>query len=305
VLASAIYYGFGRPSPADDGPREVAQNVAASGPALASPAGKASAKGAAEPSPFHPLDPVLWAEIVPPFELYDAIDPAVQQLRSQYGVELYLPRSAVLDVEGKLTGSRPTAAQISAAALALQRELARYPREFITAIAFQRLVLIEGVKLRGVPAGAFVMAPAGTMIATATGLSDPLRVHHEIFHFADYRLNGRPPDDRAWTALNSAGMSYGRGGRQMVASAGGEYSRLIEARRDLPGFVTAYAQSAPEEDRAEVFATLVTRQTLAAELAASDPVIAAKMRYVGDALERLHPGTRAAVIPIPFHAAPR
>jgi hypothetical protein len=242
------------------------------------------------PAGLHPLDPQLWTEVAAPFEPLDALDPAAQELRDHYGIHFYVPKTAELNVEhGKLTGTRPTPAQISEAALALRKELARYPSEFIAAIGFQRLVLIEGLKHKGVPASAFAIAPAAAMLATPAMFSNPFGLHHELFHFADYRLLGRPPDDSAWIALNAPGTRYGSGGRRMVASTTGSYGRLNEPRRDLPGFVTEYATSAPEEDRADVFAMLLAQPTLSTELAASDPAIAAKMRYVTAAVERLCP----------------
>ena len=80
-----------------------------------------------------------------------------------------------------------------------------------------------------------------------------------------------------------------------MAQASGDPQQLRAPRRDLPGFVTAYAQSAAEEDRAEVFATLIERRPLALELIANDPVIAAKCRFVLDAIGRIHPGMREAL----------
>ena len=89
--------------------------------------------------------------------------------------------------------------------------------------------------------------------------------------------------DRRWEALNRTGFSYGYGGRDM---RGPEATPM---REDLPGFVSLYATSALEEDKAEIFAFMMARPTAMRRLAARDEVIAAKMAYVTSVVAALAP----------------
>jgi hypothetical protein len=77
--------------------------------------------------------------------------------------------------------------------------------------------------------------------------------------------------DHAWLALNPDGFRYGRGGRSMRAPSAGAFTR------DVPGFVTRYATSALEEDKAELFAFMLTEPAAVASLAESDAVLARKV----------------------------
>jgi len=252
------------------------------------------ASPAAGQAGLQPLDAGMWATVAADFHLYEAREQAVKELRDTYGIDIYVPRTPELNLEGgKLTGSLPSPAMISEAAVGVKDGLARYPREFVQRIGFQHLVLIVDLRHKGVSPGAFVMAPAGAMVANPKGLSG-YHFQHELFHFADYRLFGWPPRSEGWSKLHPH-AAYGAGGRQAVAQAGSDPQQLRAPRRDLPGFVTAYAQSAAEEDRAEVFATLIERRPLALELIANDPVIAAKCRFVIDAIVGIQPGLREAL----------
>ena len=285
------------PPPSTNLPRSVViahPEIAAAAPAAEVARDSLPGRTAAGQAGLEALNPGMWATVAADFELYEAREPAVQELRNTYGLDIYVPRTTELNLEGgKLTGSLPSPAMISEAAGGVKATLARYPAKFVQRIGFQHLVLIANLRHKGVAPGAFVMGPAGAMVANPQGLSG-YHFHHELFHFADYRLFGWPPRCESWSKLHPE-AAYGSGGRQAVAQAGGDPQQLRAPRRDLPGFVTVYAQSAAEEDRAEVFATLIERHPLALELIASDPVIAAKCRFVLDAIERIHPGMREAL----------
>jgi hypothetical protein len=98
-------------------------------------------------------------------------------------------------------------------------------------------------------------------------------VHHEVFHFLDYADDDQVRADPAWEKLNDRWFVYGSGGRfQRDPKSSG--------RAELPGFVTRYAQSALEEDKAETFAFwMIDRPWLSAR-AKTDPVLAAKLAAI-------------------------
>lgn len=54
---------------------------------------------------------------------------------------------------------------------------------------------------------------------------------------------------------------------------------------DLPGFLSGYATSGVEEDKAETFAFAVTRAPMVKARAATDPALRAKLAELGRRLE--------------------
>jgi len=124
-----------------------------------------------------------------------------------------------------------------------------------------------------------VNAPMGTVVWT---------LHHEIYHFADLADDGQLTHDPAWIAL-TPGFAYGGGGRSMRAIwAAGPGSAPS-------GFVTGYATSGPEEDKAETFAAVMAGDAVLRTKLQQDPVLRAKVSLLGDRLESLAPGSRALV----------
>lgn len=254
----------------------------------------AEAQGRPPGEKLRPLDAAVWAEVSVDFEPVHLDHSALRTLDDAYGIGIFVPRAQRLDVEqGKLTGTRPSDSVVATVASALRDHLARYPRSFVQSLGFERVVLIEGGKHKGVPMGGFVMSPAGALFATPRLFSSQRGMSHELFHFIDYRLVSLQAGN--WSALNRPGTQYGAGGRAVVAQHVGAAAKLQETRRDLPGFVSLYAMSAPEEDRAELFAVMVTQPSTARDLARSDAVIANKTKYILDTLDQISPGTAHAL----------
>lgn len=136
--------------------------------------------------------------------------------------------------------------------------LEQYSADWLQAQRLRDIVLLKDLKVAGqarvaMPApeqDALVYADNGALLCAA-GMQ--LRVHHEFYHFIEYRRFGdfyyRDP---AWLALNPPALRYGAGG----ASA---YRRDFQnLGHPQPGAVSAYALYGPEEDKAEVFAWLQT-----------------------------------------------
>lgn len=79
-------------------------------------------------------------------------------------------------------------------------------------------------------------------------------IHHEFYHLIEIALNGKMfYRDRKWRKINDRDFEYGEGGA--AAYSDPAYRRT---EHPLPGFVSAYATYAVEEDKAEVFAYLMS-----------------------------------------------
>lgn len=73
-------------------------------------------------------------------------------------------------------------------------------------------------------------------------------IHHEFFHFIDYKDDGEVYEDKVWKKLSPPEFKYGRGGYSVQS----DFTQGFVTDK-IPGFITRYATSGVEEDKAEVF----------------------------------------------------
>jgi hypothetical protein len=200
--------------------------------------------------------------------------PAASELADACGVEL-LTATEAFDLgaaSGKVSAEPPSAAAVATFVPLLGRELGRYPGRFLPRCNLRRVLLCgrlsqEGQSIPSLP------NVEGTLLLDLTGDEAYVRhlVHHEVFHFFDHADDGHLGNDEAWAALNPPRFRYGDGGRSMRTPG----TAVFDA--PLPGFVSLYATSAVEEDKAEVFALALSEPALASSFQARDPILAAKL----------------------------
>lgn len=196
---------------------------------------------------------------------------------------------------GAITCGPPRAPHLATAKKALARELGRYPSGFLKKARLRRVVFCEDLEENGRPIPSLPNYEATLLVdvdASETFLSR--LVHHEVFHFVDYADDGIVVRDPAWEALNRADFRYEGGGRV-----------VRDPEATLPvgpeGFVTRYATAALEEDKAEIFAWLMTDKALVAGKSRADAVLAAKVARLDTIVQTFFPETRG---PRPYGTAP-
>ena len=203
-----------------------------------------------------------------------ALSALATELHAHTGVELLEPHG-VFRIElpnGVVTGDPPRDAVALAAAAVVAEELRLLPPDFLEAAGLRRILLCEGLHEAGQPIPSLPNHHS-TLLLDVDAPPAFLRrlLHHEIFHFADLADDGTVKRDIDWEALNPTGFAYGHGGRSMRLPAASEPDpRLV-------GFVTPYAQAAVEEDKAEIFAFMMTAPAELSRRAAQDGVLAAKI----------------------------
>ncbi len=173
---------------------------------------------------------------------------------------------------GPLRGGPPRAEARERAIAVLGRELGRYSAGWLAKAGLARVVLSADLTEDGAPIPS--LPNYLQTLFVDVGVSEVYLarlVHHEVFHFFDRATRGRITVDPEWDALNAPGFAYGTGGRSMRASWVGE------PRRDLTGFVTSYATSAVEEDKAELYSFAMTAGPAIREQAAGDPALQKKL----------------------------
>lgn len=207
-------------------------------------------------------------------------------LHETHGVEILHIRSDFelrLD-DRELTGTAAEPSALAAATVRAVDELSLYPSGFLRASRLRRVALCTGLHENGRPIPSLPNYE-NTMLLDVGARPEFVRrlIHHEVFHFADLADDDQVLSDPAWEALNPAGFDYGHGGRDMRDPAA---SGLTE---DRPGFLTRYATSALEEDKAEVFAFLMVRPHEVARRARQDGILAAKARRIRTIVQGLDP----------------
>jgi hypothetical protein len=109
--------------------------------------------------------------------------------------------------------------------------------------------------------------------------------HHEFYHMLDYADSSRALAISEWSRANPNSFRYGSGGRTAYDDPRDNYS----IRHPSNGFITLYATAGLEEDRAEVFSTLVVMPMRILAEAGSDSVLSHKIELVRQHLARMCP----------------
>jgi hypothetical protein len=191
---------------------------------------------------------------------------------------------------GPVHGVAPRPARAAETKAIVTRELARYPRALLERVKLKGVVFADDLAEGENPIPSLPNVGGLLLLDVGSAERDLVRVfHHEIYHFVDLADDGALTPDPAWDALNARGFAYGAGGRTLRAAW------AAKSADDLAGFVSGYATSAVEEDKAETFAFAVARpDTLRARLA-EDPVLAAKAREIARRVGALDDSAPAAL----------
>ncbi|MGK5034670.1 hypothetical protein [Janthinobacterium sp. LB3P118] len=166
----------------------------------------------------------------------------------------------------------------------------RYPAGVFAETGLRHVVLVKDLSVDGqrrlaMPAPEIdSVVYADNLLAAMCPSGMELRVHHEYYHFIEYRLfNDFYYRDPAWLALNPPGTAYGQGG---ATAYGKGFQNLGHPH---PGLVSLYAAYGPEEDKAEVFGWMMTPAYTVRlqQWTALDPALLAKREKLMEVLGTL------------------
>jgi hypothetical protein len=202
------------------------------------------------------------------------------------GIEVLTPeRDFQLEAgSAALTGKPADALVVERALAPLAVELSRYPKAFLQRARFRRLLLCAALH-EGDNAIPSLPNYHGALVLDVDADAPFLRrlVHHEVFHFADYADDDQLSHDPAWSALNDRYFVYGSGGRFLRTPGAGRFTDKT------PGFVSEYATSALEEDKAETFAMRMVAPRALELRGQMDEIVRAKSAAVEAQLRKLSP----------------
>ncbi len=215
-------------------------------------------------------------------------EPQVDEFKEfddKLGITVAIPQESFVVEAGDylVTGKGPKRSYVKRYTPLLFSELSIYPLDLITKCEVRRIVLCAGLSLSQGAIAAVSDLRTGTLyLDVRRGSHDRayqrLVIHHELFHFVDYRDNGLF-DDEQWAKLNSKDFKYGNGGHHYQDDVLG--SRLTDS---TPGILTNYSMSGIAEDKAELFANLIVNPAYVRRRATRDVVIESKVKAMKELL---------------------
>jgi len=196
-------------------------------------------------------------------------------------IELAAEGQSVLSWGYRIQFGAPTAWDVQVFTERGLPELSRYPASLLDESGLDTVVLCSKLRVNGQRLNGLALPERGTIYLdvgypcrdTKGALSHT--VHHELFHVMDETSLVPGLGDRAWSALNVSEKPY-----SVFRGAG-------PSRR--PGFPSPYATTNPGEDKAEVYATMVSDPDEMSRLMAGDPVLTTKAARLRDRLTSRSP----------------
>lgn len=164
-----------------------------------------------------------------------------------------------------------------AAAATVAGALQNLPDGAFAKLALRYVVLCSGVTAAGQVIGGVPSSQHGLLMLDAgDGASLAHRTLHELYHLIEYRFGGI--GDAEWAGQFGGGYSNRYPGMLRQAPLGS----------GKPGFASAYGETYPHEDRAELFAHMVLSPRELAGLISSrgDSVLKRKVDFLSDKLDR-------------------
>ena len=137
--------------------------------------------------------------------------------------------------------------------------LEKYPKAWFQKVDLKKISLVKDLHVAGQvrkampdPVNSTLYYSDNNDLLCLAGMEE--RVHHEFYHFIEYRFHGdmyyKDPD---WMKFSPINFQYGAGGAAAYGIPG--WQNLGHPEMSL---VSAYAGFAVEEDKAEVFAWMMT-----------------------------------------------
>lgn len=192
-----------------------------------------------------------------------------------------LKSSVVVQVGGGVITCEPSSFDDALdAAVRIQREFNAYPSALFKRAGCEKIVLCTKLAYAGQLRAAIPDWEHNTLyIDTQRGAKSPGYpehvLHHEFFHLIDHADDGDVYKDDTWSALNPTGFRYGTGG------VNAQTTRSTGALTDsIPGFLTHYATTGVEEDKAELFAFSITHKAYIRARVTTDPILNMKLSHL-------------------------
>lgn len=165
------------------------------------------------------------------------------------------------------------------------RLLSDYPIKFLQKSNLKFIMLCGHLYAENIRPGGIPNAVSGILVMDIAYNSSVDKYienfHHELYHMVDFSDNHSFVDSN-WETLNAAEFKYGKHGKFYRNASS-------KAGSGEEGFITEYAMSAIEEDKAEIFRFLMYDRGTIETMAQDDPILNEKVKQLKDSLIRFCP----------------
>ena len=190
-----------------------------------------------------------------------------------------------IDISQKFKSDAVTGKPVTG--LFLAKDLLRFfecleylPENFVKRSSINKVVILDDLKLRNVPAGGVA---AGNVMVLRKGFQKHV-FYHELFHIFDDTVH----TNKKWCNLNPKDFVY-KGSDFYDVDLKKRDAKKVEKNswlhKMMPHFVSEYAMSFEHEDRAEVFASMVVEGKDFRKRTAKSSVMRKKMNMIMDMTE--------------------
>jgi len=214
----------------------------------------------------------------------------LRQVAAAWSLEIVVPKPDEPFRRMTMSCSAPDDTGLERIAVILEQELPLYPIEALEAAPIDTIYLCTNLRVGPTPvAGVAQRSSRAIFLEVDPGSApvDHLRsvIHHELAH----TLEDLYSDDfmESWAAYNLAEFEY----LQATVSLGDV--GLTWGSMTTPGFATSYGMTNTLEDRAELYAHLMTRFDATLVRGERDPTLRAKTRALMRELSEVAPGMDA------------
>lgn len=222
-------------------------------------------------------------------ELRDpALDPLLEKVKTVYGINLHYaegPVSKFIDLNYSLADVKNKQA-LKKVILLFIKEIRLYPKDFFRNVHCQDIYFVRKFFYKQKPVDGVFSESANYIFYDYSRGSDNTQkirhnIHHELYHMIGSKHPFWKEHRPAWEALNRAGFTYNQKNNPH------ERNRINFFAPPEPGFITDYAMSSAEEDRADVFACMMLPRELRLmeQWAQKDKILFKKMEMMKEFLK--------------------
>ena len=212
--------------------------------------------------------------------------PELLKIAKSYSIEIVTARAffPIVTGEGKIDGKIPDSNALARYIPLFTAEFGLYPPSLIKKAKLARIVLCQNLAFAGQARAAIPDFEHDTLYLDVSRgdynkTYQRTVIHHEFFHIIDYQDDGEVYQDEKWKILNTVSFRYGKGG---INAQDNRNTSLLTDK--YVGFLTHYATTGVEEDKAEVFAHLIVHSRYVKERAQKDIYVRVKVARMKDLL---------------------
>ncbi|MFL5728403.1 MAG: putative zinc-binding metallopeptidase, partial [Cytophagaceae bacterium] len=194
----------------------------------------------------------------------EVIDRFIEDMQSSYGICVEVlapsPTSWGKEVISCDALEETDYAELGKYVRIFRNEFFKYPRAFVENTRLQKVAMVKNLINQGVSVAAMPdYYQENLYMDIFVGNYDSVYqkhvVHHEFYHMIEQELNGSAYyKDPAWAKFNDVSFVYGTGG---IKNRSSDLQPVIHPQN---GFISGYAMTGLEEDKAELFAGLLTSE---------------------------------------------